>query len=196
MSVLPNLVTLTRLLAAPYVAWLIASGNGRAGLFWLAGAGLTDVLDGYLARRYDSVTPLGAYLDPIADKVLAASVFVALGMARAIPWWLVAIVFGRDILILAAAGLFLAFTRVRRFPPSIWGKLSTFCQLLAAGAALGGLAYPRSGASQAAGILIWFAAAATVWSGGDYLWHAIRLIRLRSPASGRTGSGAPGSTGL
>lgn len=194
MRTLPNLLTLARLVSAPYIAWLIASGRAEVGIWCLAAAGLTDALDGWLARRFGGVTPLGAYLDPIADKVLAGAVFLALGFAGAVPWWLVGIVFGRDILILAVAGLFLAFTTVRAFPPSVWGKVSTLCQLTAAGFALGGLAFPRLGVGQAAAALMWVAAAATVWSGVDYLYRSL-WSRLRKTASSRTGSGERGSTG-
>ncbi len=181
MRTLPNLLTLARLVSAPFLAWLIASGRAEVGIWCLAAAGLTDALDGWLARRFGGVTPLGAYLDPIADKVLAGAVFVALGYAGAAPWWLVGIVFGRDILILAVAGLFLAFTTVRTFRPSVWGKLSTLCQLVAAGFALGGLAFPRLGVGQAAAALMLVAAAATLWSGVDYLYRSLRS-RLRTPA--------------
>jgi cardiolipin synthase len=176
---LPNLLTLARLALAPYVAWLIASGSARAGLYWLMAAGLTDAFDGFLARRFRAISKLGAYFDPIADKILAASVFLALGFANALPWWLVAIVFGRDILILAAAGLFLAFTNVRAFPPSVWGKLCTFCQLTTAGFALGNLAYPELGVGWAVRALVWVAGAATAFSGVNYLWGAAGLVRGR-----------------
>jgi len=169
----PNLLTLVRIALAPYVAWLMATGRARAGLYWLIAVGLTDAVDGYLARRFGWTSAAGAFLDPFADKLLAVSVFVALGFAHAIPWWLVGIVFGRDVLILLAAGFFLVFTGVRKFSPSIWGKLCTFCQLTTAGFGIGNLAYPQLEVGWAVEILVWVAAAATIWSGVHYLWRAL-----------------------
>jgi cardiolipin synthase len=169
---LPNLLTLARLVLAPYIAWLIAAGHTRAGLCLLIAAGLSDVADGVLARRFGWTSASGALLDPLADKVLAACVFLALGLARALPWWLVILVFARDFLILAAAGLLLAFSRAREFAPSVWGKLSTVCQVATAAFALGNLAYPALGLGWIVDTLIWVAAAATLWSGAHYLWRA------------------------
>ncbi len=180
MWTVPNLITAARIALAPYVAWLMATGRARAGLYWLIAVGLTDIVDGFLARRFGWTSAAGAYLDPLADKVMAGCVYLALGFAGAIPWWLVGIVFGRDILIVAAAGLFMAFTEVRKFEPSVWGKLSTFCQLTAAGFAIGDLAYPDLHVGWIVRILVWVAAAATVWSGTHYLWRAVAAGSARN----------------
>jgi cardiolipin synthase len=170
---LPNLLTLARLALAPYIAWLIVAGHARTALYLLVAAGLTDVADGVVARRFGWTSASGAYLDPLADKVLAAGVFLALGVAGAVPWWLVVIVFGRDVLILATAGAFLAFSRVRGFEPSVWGKISTVCQVTTAGFAIGNLAYPHLGVGWIVNALVWAAAAATIWSGAHYSWRAV-----------------------
>jgi len=77
-------------------------------------------------------TQVGAYLDPIADKCLLSGVYLALAWAHLVPWWLVAIIFGRDIYILAAVAVVMLFTPIRGFPPSIWGKVSTFVQICTA----------------------------------------------------------------
>ena len=76
--------------------------------------------------------PFGAYLDPIADKCLLSGIYLALGATGAVPWWLVAIVLGRDIYILLAVLGVMALTKVRKFPPSRWGKISTFVQIATA----------------------------------------------------------------
>ena len=84
------------------------------------------------ARKMGESSRTGAYLDPIADKILFSVIYFSLALAHAIPWWMVAMVFGRDLLILAMAAYGLLFTSIRKFPPSVWGKLSTFFQISAA----------------------------------------------------------------
>jgi len=92
--------------------------------------GITDAVDGFIARRYQATSRLGAYLDPIADKVFLSGSFLVLALVGAIPAWLAIVVLGRDALILLAAGvLYLAKSR-RNFPPSVWGKVSTLAQIL------------------------------------------------------------------
>ena len=98
----------------------------------LHGAALTDILDGAVARRFRLATPAGAWLDPVADKCLLSGVFLALAAAGTVPWWLVGIVFGRDFYILAGAATVMLLTPVRKFPPSIWGKVSTLVQIVTA----------------------------------------------------------------
>ena len=101
---LPNLLSLARLALAPFVFAAVLAGRDWTALAILAVAAATDVLDGPIARRMHCVTRWGAYADPIADKVLLSSSYVALGIAGLVPWWLVGLIFGRDLLILALAG--------------------------------------------------------------------------------------------
>jgi cardiolipin synthase len=172
-----NVATLLRLGLAPYVAGTILQERYLLAVTIFFIAGLTDIIDGGLARRYGWATPAGAYLDPIADKVLLSTVYICLAMRRSIPWWFVAILFGRDLLILAASGAALLFTGVRRFPPSVWGKFSTFLQLLTAGAWMVRNAFPLFAFDSIARGLIWPTAAATVWSGLHYGWRGMRILR-------------------
>ena len=116
----------------PFVAADILHGQWTRALILFFAAGLTDVIDGFLARRFGQPTRVGAYFDPIADKILLVAIYIALGAAQAIPRWMVALVFGRDFLILGMAAYGLLFTSVRKFPPSVWGKISTFFQIAAA----------------------------------------------------------------
>ena len=168
-----NFVTLLRLILAPFVAADILHGNyGRAIILFFI-AGLTDVLDGLLARRLGAGSRVGAYFDPIADKILLSVIYVALGLAHAIPWWMVAVVFGRDILILGMAAYGLLFTSVRKFPPSVWGKLSTFFQISAALVVMG----DRDGIPAPVSLAVWLMVAATVWSGVHYAWRGVVLLR-------------------
>ena len=127
---LPNLLSLARLLCAPYLFWLLWRGHFRIALIVMFLAGLTDAFDGYLARRLKVSSRIGEVLDPIADKVLLTGAYLGLWLAGAIPVWLAAIVLGRDVIILIAAGVGLLFSKApRRFPPSLWGKLSTIAQM-------------------------------------------------------------------
>lgn len=93
---MPNALSLSRVAAAPIVCYLLASGSPGPAVALLAAAGLTDFLDGYLARRLGHTSVLGSYLDPLGDKVLAASVAVTLASLGAAPWWLATLVAGRD----------------------------------------------------------------------------------------------------
>jgi cardiolipin synthase len=163
---LPNLLTAARLLAAPYILYLLWTGEYRTALVWFSIASFTDALDGYLARRFHAGSKIGALLDPVADKVLLSGSFLALGLKGVIPFWLMAIVLGRDLLILGFAIVALARKLRRDFPPSIWGKASTAAQI----------AYVLFAVGHEAGItplivatvLGWIAATLTLWSGIDY----------------------------
>ena len=168
----PNLVTLLRLLLAPFVAADILNGNYRRAIALFFFAGLTDVIDGLLARRMGESSRTGAYLDPIADKILLSVIYVALGLAEAIPWWMVAVVFGRDVLILGMAAYGLLFTKIRKFPPSVWGKLSTFVQIFAAMAVVA----ERVGSGVPATSFLWVMVVTTAWSGIHYGWRGWRLL--------------------
>jgi cardiolipin synthase len=145
---------------------------GRAIVLFFA-AGITDVIDGLLARRLGESTPAGAYFDPVADKILLSAIYIALGVVRAIPWWMVALVFARDILILAMAAYGLLFTSVRRFPPSVWGKISTFLQIGAALVVMGA----RDGIPAPVDLALWLMVAGTAWSGVHYVWQGIHILR-------------------
>jgi cardiolipin synthase len=94
---LPNLLSALRLLAAPLAAWLILSGHDTASLLVFAAAGLSDGLDGFIARRWGVTSGFGAWLDPAADKMLMLFCFTALYAVHAAPFWLVALVVGRDL---------------------------------------------------------------------------------------------------
>lgn len=127
---LPNLICGLRLALAPVCAMAIVEGRFAAALGWFMLAGFTDFADGYLARRFNWHSKLGAILDPLADKALMAAVFIALGAAGVIGWWLVALVFGRDVLILLGAAVIAGRAKIRAFPPSWYGKVSTTIQIV------------------------------------------------------------------
>src|SRR5271169_5301590 len=129
---LANFFTLLRLILVPYVIGAILDGRHSRALELFFVAALTDVIDGTLARSYGLATQVGAYLDPIADKCLLSGIFLALGATGSVPWWFVAVVLGRDIYTLLAVVAVMALTKVRKFPPSFWGKITTFAQIATA----------------------------------------------------------------
>src|ERR1700721_285901 len=126
----PNQITLLRLGFLPIFLTLIAYQRYRWALLVLVVAGLSDGIDGLLARRLNQKTALGAYLDPIADKLLLSSSFLVLALEGKMRWWLTILVFSRDVLILITAAVIFATAGYRQFPPSVYGKLTTLVQIL------------------------------------------------------------------
>ena len=126
----PNQLTFLRLGFLPFFIISIHYRRYEVALGILIVAGLTDGLDGLLARSLNQKTALGAYLDPIADKLLLSSSFVALALDGKIRWWLATLVLSRDILLLTSAVVILVVVGYRPFPPSIYGKLTTALQIL------------------------------------------------------------------
>jgi cardiolipin synthase len=180
LAVLPNLLTLARIGITPFIAFAIIGRRYGLALVLCFFAGLSDGVDGTVARRFNGITRLGEYLDPAADKFLIAVVYVCLGWVGEAPWWMVGIVFGRDVLILGMVAWGFWFTGIRQFAPSIWGKLSTVFQIAAAllvmGAALG-WAVPRDPA-------LWAMVAATIWSGIHYAIHGLTQLRASAIDAG------------
>ena len=126
----PNQITLLRLGFLPFFLILISYEQYRWALLVLVAAGLSDGIDGLLARKLNQRSPLGAYLDPIADKLLLSSSFIILAFKQKLAWWLTIIVLSRDVLILMVAVVILLISGYRPFPPSIYGKLTTALQIL------------------------------------------------------------------
>jgi cardiolipin synthase (CMP-forming) len=127
----PNQLTLLRLIFIPFVITNVLDDNFRWALALLVLAGLSDALDGWLARALDQRTLLGQYLDPIADKLLLSSLFLVLSIAHKIPWKYTVLVLSRDVCILATCTALYATVGFRDFRPSIFGKLNTVCQIAA-----------------------------------------------------------------
>jgi cardiolipin synthase len=174
---LPNLFTLIRLALAPCVMQAVVSGRHGLAFGLFAVAAFTDYLDGAAARRLATATQAGAYLDPLADKCLLSGVFLALAAADSVPWWLVAVVFGRDLAILLGVALLMLLTPVRKFPPSIWGKVSTCVQIGTVSAWLFSNAVGFIPGKTLSFIMLWPCAAFTIWSGLHYAWRGVRTVR-------------------
>lgn len=177
---LANLLTALRIVLVPFIIDAVVEHNHVRALVLFACAAATDGLDGIAARTTGSTTRLGAYLDPIADKCLLSGVFLAVAAAGLVPVWFVAVIFGRDLYILAAVAFLLWLTPIRSFPPTVWGKVSTFVQVVTATLWLAADATEASLLETLAGAMLWPCAAFTVWSGLHYTWKGLSLARTHS----------------
>jgi cardiolipin synthase (CMP-forming) len=132
----PNLLTLMRICLAPFLVAAILEGQYRLGFTLFVAAGLTDLLDGALARVLKQRSMLGHYLDPVADKLLLSTIFLVLLHKGLMPVTVTVLVFGRDVGILLVAALLYAAVGRREFHPSVWGKANTLAQIAAVAAVL------------------------------------------------------------
>ncbi len=127
----PNQLTLARMAFLPFIVNKLLEHHYRGALILFLIAGLSDGLDGLLARRLHQQTLLGQYLDPIADKMLLSTVFLVLSVVEKIPWKFTVLVFSRDVCILLVSGVLYTIAGLRDFRPSIFGKLNTLSQVMA-----------------------------------------------------------------
>lgn len=163
-----NQLTLFRLLLIPAIVIAILYGRHFPALVLLLIAAATDAVDGLVARWLKQRTALGAYLDPIADKLLLSSCFFVLALIHSVPWWVTILVLSRDLLILITTLVVALFTPIRRFPPSVLGKLNTAIQVAAIFAVVVRNAYPSFSIASLASPLVWLTALSTVVSGIHY----------------------------
>jgi cardiolipin synthase len=133
---IPNLITLGRILLVPVVVWAIASGEMRVAFLLFLVAAISDAVDGFLAKRFGMTTELGAYLDPLADKVLIVSIYLTLGFNGIIPRWIVILVVSRDIMIVGAILLSWLIDKPVTVKPLAVSKLNTTMQIIYAGLVL------------------------------------------------------------
>lgn len=138
---IPTLLTIARIFLVPVVIWLIIRDYALAAFWVFVLAGVTDGLDGYLARRWDQRSELGAYLDALADKMLLVSIYVALAAVDGIPAWLTIAVVSRDVLIVGAVILSWLLDRPLTIAPLIISKLNTALQIVYAAVVLGARGY-------------------------------------------------------
>ena len=129
---IPNFITVGRVILVPVVFWLLVSGRVQAAFYTFVVAGISDAVDGYLAKRFGWTTELGAYLDPLADKLLLVSIFVAMGVMGEMPSWLVIGVVARDIMIIAAVMVSWLMDNPVRIRPLAVSKANTAAQLVLA----------------------------------------------------------------
>ncbi len=138
---IPNMITLGRLLAVPVMVWLILNDFIFAAFWLFVAAGISDSIDGFLAKRWNQVTEFGAYLDPLADKALLASVFITLGVQGHLESWLVILVVFRDVMIVGAVVLFQTMVRSLEMDPLFISKVNTLAQIILAALVLGAEGY-------------------------------------------------------
>jgi cardiolipin synthase len=174
----PNQLTFLRLGFLPFFAILLFYKRFSWALAILFLAGVTDGLDGLLARSLNQKTALGAFLDPIADKLLLSSSFVVLALGGEIRWWLTILVLGRDVLILTTASVILVAVGYRPFPPSMYGKITTTLQILLVFAVLMVEVFHGPALLFAKEVLVYLTAGFTVFSGFHY---SVIVARRLSP---------------
>lgn len=176
-----NQLTLLRLVFIPFVILSILYAEYRAAFVLVMIAGITDGMDGLLARRLRQQTTLGKYLDPIADKLLLNAAFLALAAVQQIPLWLVILVFSRDVIILSIALVLILTTSRRGFPPSLFGKLSTAAQIATVLLTLIALVLPLEFLRMLQRLGVYLTAALTILSGLQYAWITGERLRGTEP---------------
>ncbi len=171
---LPNLLTIGRILLIPLLVIFLMDGRTEAAWLVFVAAAATDALDGLIARLWNQKTTLGAYIDPIADKLLLGTSYVTLAVLHRLPGWLAVIVLSRDLVILIGVGLLLLFDKPLEIRPSLDSKLTTLLQILTVCYVLGRDHLP---ALQPLALpLILATAASTVVSGFHYLAIGMRIF--------------------
>lgn len=163
-SSLPNIITLIRILLVPITVWLMFEHAFVLAFFAFLTAGISDGVDGYIARKYNLVSDLGTYLDPLADKALLVSIYVSLGVLHVVPLWLPMLVVTRDILIVGAVLLAWVMDQPVVMKPLWISKVNTVMQIAFAGLLLAGLA--------------------TGWDFSAALWPSVALVAAFTLASG------------
>ena len=174
----PNQITLLRLGFLPFFLILILYERYQWALFVLVFVALTDAVDGYLARTLHQKSALGAYLDPIADKLLLSSSFIVLAMAKKIAWWLTMLVLSRDVLLLVVAAVILIIQGYRAFPPSLLGKATTFFEIALVFFVVFSAAYPNDRAAGIIRYLGFTVAAFVIVSGFHYAFAVARRLHM------------------
>lgn len=164
---IPNIISIIRLAMVPYIVWTLLEGRVMLAFILFVAVGISDGVDGYIARKFNQRTELGAYLDPLADKTLLVTMFIALGYLEAIPQWLVIIVITRDILILAGVMVAFVIGNPIEIKPLFVSKANTAVQIVLVSLALAMPAFDLElGAVQS--ILVWTCAVLTIASAFAY----------------------------
>ena len=167
----PNQLTLLRLIFVPFVIITIFDRHYGWALVIFLVAGISDAVDGLLARALHQRTRLGEYLDPIADKLLLSTLFIVLSMVSKIPWRVTALVLTRDVFLLVIAALLYTVTSYRDFSPSIFGKVNTLAQIVTVVAVLLHEVYAATWVWYVRRVGLWTVIAMTLLSGLHYAWR-------------------------
>lgn len=177
---IPNVITVFRIFLVPLIVWLVINADMKLAFIAFLMAGFSDALDGFLAKRYGLQTELGAYLDPVADKVLLVSIYVVLGFFSYLPAWLVIAVVTRDILIIGAFLLSRLLGRDVEVRPLFVSKANTTAQIILAALVLGDLGF-ELGLFALTTVVVWITGVLTVVSAATYLVIWLRDMAAYEP---------------
>ena len=182
---LPNLISLARLFAVPLMVWLIVAGEMTAAFWVFVAAGISDAVDGFIAKRFDAITTFGSYIDPLADKALLVSCFVALGIEGQIANWLVILVVFRDVVIIGGAILAVPLGRPVIMRPLFISKLNTTTQIILVALVLAEIGV---GVHEANLIVLmqYIVAATTLASGIGYAYRYVAAISAARQNNGHS----------
>jgi len=172
----PNLLTLLRLFIIPFLVINILDRHWVTAFALIVLAGISDGLDGLMARWLSQHTQLGQYLDPIADKLLLSTLFLVLTHVGDIPRYVTVLVFSRDLGILLISTLLFATNTLRDFRPSVFGKMNTFIQIFAVGGVMTSRVFDIPHIGQVDGLLMRLIAVLAPLSAAHYAWIVIRRI--------------------
>ncbi|KQM83749.1 CDP-alcohol phosphatidyltransferase family protein [Agromyces sp. Leaf222] len=182
---IPNVLSMLRLVLVPFFLWAVVAGEYVTALVVLVAASLTDLLDGYLARRLDQITRLGQLLDPAADRLYIFAALVGLAANSLVPWWIVIVIVARDVFLLIL-GVVLANHGYGPLPVHQLGKVATFALFFGLPVIMLGLAFPA--VQPVSAPIGW---AITIWGAFLYWWAGIiyaietaRVIRIPLVADG------------
>lgn len=191
---IPNILTFLRMALIPLFASLLYYGSYKWALFVFFFAGVSDGIDGFIARRFNQSSSLGTILDPIADKLLMTTAFVLVTLPHVlpidnkhfpVPFWVTSAVIGRDVLIIVVALAIFMMTEFRGFKPSIWGKLSTVVQISAIGIILIASIFP-DGSGYYLPTTYTLVTALAVISGVHYIFHVAKLMNASQKSDKET----------
>jgi cardiolipin synthase (CMP-forming) len=182
---IPNFITLGRMIAVPVVFWLLMIGEAKGAFIIFVLAGISDAVDGYLAKTYNWQTELGAYLDPLADKLLIVSIYIALGFRAELPLWLVVAVVSRDIAIVGAVMIAWLMNHPVRIKPLVVSKLNTAAQLTLASTVLFDEAFTFEMVT-IRWVLVWVTGTLTLLSLAAYLRAWIHHMNTEAPPGSGT----------
>jgi cardiolipin synthase (CMP-forming) len=182
---IPNLITLGRVILVPIVFWLLLNGQLQAAFLAFVVAGISDAVDGFLAKRFGWETELGAYLDPIADKLLIVCIFIALGVTGRLPSWVVIAVVTRDVLIVIGVVLSWLMNHPTPMKPIVVSKMNTVAQIVLAATVLADEAFNLNLRGVVIG-LTWLTAVTTIASLVAYLRTWLRHMSSDETAGSKS----------
>ena len=180
----PNLLTFLRICLAPFLVSAVLENRYKLGFILFVVAGLSDALDGLLARALKQRTTLGEYLDPVADKLLLSTLFLVLLHQGLMPIRVAVLVFGRDVCILLVSAILYAVANRRDFQPSVFGKINTLAQVLTVAVVILHQWYPAPWVVALRSSALWATMVFTVVSGLHYAWLVAHKPATHPPGTG------------